>query len=153
MKRMSIIIICGLLAFNFTSCCTKVGCLGAYYKEIIIVLRGVGFHSSVEEYDKNSGQLVLPNRVNMNFLQYNVIRIGDNYAPHPDSFFLNQRYFIIHTPSETDTIENINYQSNHHTVNCNHCPGDHQLVTDIANFSFTFRGHSYTEKDTIFITQ
>ena len=97
MKRMSIIIICGLLAFNFTSCCTKVGCLGAYYKEIIIVLRGVGFHSSVEEYDKNSGQLVLPNRVNMNFLQYNVIRIGDNYAPHPDSFFLNQRYFIIHT--------------------------------------------------------
>lgn len=154
MKKTLLFILILYIIFSLASCCTKMGCLGAYYKEIIIVFRGASLNSLIKEYDKNSGQLLNSYSISELSAPLNdsIAKIGFQFT-HMDSFYLNQRFFVINSPLETDTISNINYQSTHHTIICNRCPGDNQQITDIVNFSYTFKGHTYSDKDTIFISQ
>lgn len=156
MKALSFTLI--VSSFLISSCCTKKKCLGNIYKEVTIVYKGYSGAElraiRVSEYDKQTDSLVWPNKISYTTLiEDSILRLGQEYVAHPDSFYLDQRYFAIILPGHTDTIKNISYRHSHHTMNCNHCPGDNQLLTDVLNFSYEYNGVTHHEGDTVFVVK
>ncbi len=142
------------LATVLFSCCTKKLCTGEYYQNIKIAFQG---YSSAElaqvtitEYDQRSDQALGPARIDHIGAQSDsLLLLGAAYTSNRDSFYLDQRYFIISRPDGSDTIKDISYQTVHHTINCNNCFGQRDMITDINNFSYTCRGRVYHESDTL----
>ncbi|MBS1596434.1 MAG: hypothetical protein JST90_19135 [Bacteroidetes bacterium] len=142
------------LAVILFSCCTKKFCTGEYYKDIRIAFQGYSGTEleqiTITEYDKASGQAIGPARVSHIGVQSgSPLLLGNAYTYGRDSFYLDQRYFIISRPNGSDTIKDISYQTVHHTINCNNCFGQRDMITDISNFSYTCRGRVYHESDTL----
>lgn len=150
-----------LMALLFvSSCCTKTGCLGQYYKEVKIVF--VGYNkaeldsSSLKEYDKNSNRVLYSAAVNNSrYSDGYLVHLGSqflSFAQGKDSFYLDQRYFVLSLMGQKDTIRDISYQSYLHSSDCSNC-GKKDFITDVSNFSCSFRGRTYTDADTIYVVK
>ncbi|MBS1626207.1 MAG: hypothetical protein JST83_19455 [Bacteroidetes bacterium] len=141
-----------------SSCCTKKACSGSFFKQISIVFKGYSAAElntiRITAYMKGTDSIVWPTPTLPYYtLQDSSINFGREYVAGKDSFYLDQRYFIISAPGRSDTIHNISYQYSHHTVNCNQCPGDNQPVTDVVNFSYQYNDLTHHEGDTVFIVK
>ena len=146
--RVTLLSLC--MAIMLAGCCTKKFCLGQTYETVYLIFQGYTPNQLdsvyLQEYDKNSGQLVQ---------SLSAIRgefaLGPQYA-YKDSFFLNQRYFGITSPWRNDTLNNITYQQGTKTINCNNCPGDRDVIYTLANFSFNYKGVTYNNgRDSVFV--
>jgi hypothetical protein len=144
-----------IIVLQISACCGKVFCDGRNSEQIVIVLNNVPdsdlFVINMKEYDKSTGTLLDSFSKNDYYIfpTYNTARLifTSNQA---DSFSNNKRFFVLNLRTQNDTISNINYQTNSYTINCNHCPGDNEIITNISNFNFTCNGKTYT--DTAIIT-
>ena len=101
----------------------------------------------LKEYNLQTGQLL-----SITLLSAPDTSIGSGYVTSPQLlFYLNQRFFTISRPGETDTIGNISYTSKPVEYNCNNCPGEHDYSNIITNFTYTYRGRTLTAADTVLI--
>ena len=169
MKAPSIIrlvIICTLLPLVFTKCCCKKECgngrllinedihiaysgftdLGkdSVYSGLIDLGKDSVF---LKEYDLSSRQLVKTTLLTGLYLD-----LGQQYVALNDSFYLNQRFFILTRPGETDTINNINYQIGRYEY-CSNCLGQHDYAPNVINFTYGYKGVKHSYSDTIYISR
>ena len=133
------------------ACCTKKFCLSPSPGDIHLAFRGFTGSGAdslyLNEYDKNGGLLLTTTPITQPTLDLGTY---DRYA---DSFYLNQRFFIITYPLHSDTINNINYQQYTYTINCNNCPGEKDVIWGIRNYTFNYNGVSHPQTDTIVINR
>ena len=170
MKAWSIIrlvIICTLLPMVFTKCCCKKQCgRGGLLinEEVHIAYSGFPTDLSkdsvysglvdlgkdsvfLKEYELTSKQLLHTTLLTGLYLD-----LGQQYVATNDSFYLNQRFFILSRPGETDTINNIFYQMSRYEY-CSNCPGQHDYAPTIASMTYSYRGQTHSYKDTIYIAR
>ena len=144
----SFLLLCSILA----GCCYKKSCSVRRNDLIMIDLGGLIRSTVIEEYNRSTGQLQ-----SLQPASYYSISYGDSIISFSrqfnssDSLFLNQRFFILVLPSRRDTINNISYQQHTNMVKCSSCPGASEAVNEISNFSYSFRGQTYHDGDTIIV--
>jgi hypothetical protein len=137
-------------------CCTKKLCTGRDHAVITVVFENYSgsdlSNIYLKEYDRISGlQLDSVSGKDYGvFLKPNTLQL--KFASGlVDSFSDNKRFYVISPLNENDTISDISYQVSNHAINCNHCPGENDIVHDVTNFSVLCKGRRYQDGDTIFL--
>ena len=156
-----------MLTLVFTKCCCKKQCNKGgllINEEIHIAFSGFATDLSkdsvysglidlgkdsvfLKEYDLSSGQLLQTTLLTQLYLD-----LGQQYVAVNDSLYLNQRFFIVTRPGETDTINNISYQIGRYEY-CNNCPGQHDYAPTVTNFTYSYKDVKHSYSDTIYISR
>lgn len=132
----------------FSGCCTKKYCPDNYRPSIKVILKNFTLDDLSKTkffaFDKTTKSLLYSYTTNL--VTYGA-NDGTFSISSPDLIKeLRDQFFVIQTPTTSDTITGTSYELYTYRIKCNSCfpfGSEKKTVTSFKNFSFQYKGQEY----------